>query len=557
MGSEERKTSASEVSREGQLLSETNMESDSDRHLRQAFLASQRGELLAPVHAIIEVCERLLSGAVSQHPEEFVSDLQLMQSAGHDLQLLIDDILSDSSLQLASIEGDLDSIRSRMRHDMLNKLNPIINYSEMWLEDADDPSLEAVVPDLKMLYECGKRSLELIDRILDSWDVDSIDLAELNAGMVIDTVERIFDDASNDTSAAVTGRLLVVDDNQTNREILQRRLETYGHSISSAPDGLRALQMLEQDDFDLVLLDIVMPEMDGFDVLQRMKSDERLRDIPVIMISALNEMDVVVRCIESGAEDYLPKPFNPVLLKARIGACLEKKALHRRELEYLKRIEQQKKRADELLHVILPTEIVTELKTTNAVIPRRYENVAVLFADLVNFTSYCDHNPAEEVVERLQRLVVEWEEAALRHQVEKIKTIGDSFMAASGLLKRSENPVLNCIRCGLEMIEITQKLATGWELRVGIHCGPVVAGGLGQRQYLFDLWGDTVNTASRVESHGVPGAVALSPLAWQQVKSISVGTSLGAIPLKGKGMMTLYRFDGFNETTAEGPNTAP
>src|SRR5262249_40786346 len=158
------------------------------------------------------------------------------------------------------------------------------------------------------------------------------------------------------------------------------------------------------------------------------------RDLPVIMISALDEVDSVVRCIQMGAEDYLPRPFNPVLLRARIGACLEKKRLRDREALHLALIEREQHRCDELLHVILPGEIVKELKSTNVVRPRRYENVAVLFADIVGFTPYCDCHGPEEVVPHLQRLVECCEDSALRHGVQKIKTIGDAFMAASGLL---------------------------------------------------------------------------------------------------------------------------
>ncbi|MCH7989256.1 MAG: response regulator [Planctomycetes bacterium] len=402
-----------------------------------------------------------------------------------------------------------------------------------------------------MIYDSGKRCVSLIDRIIESWDLETIDPAGKEFELTSGAVRNIFDVAARGREPAVTGNVLVVDDNETNCEILRRRLEREDHRVSVASNGAQALEMISRENFDLVLLDIVMPEMDGFEVLLRMKRDERLREIPVIMISALDEVDVAVRCIEAGAEDYLSKPFNPVLLHARIGACLEKKQFHEREVEHLRQIEQQKRRADELLHVILPAEIVAELKSTNSVVPRRYENVAVLFADLVDFTSYCDRNPAEEVVARLQKLVIEWENAAVRRRVEKIKTIGDAFMAAGGLLKPCENPVLNCVRCGLDMIEATARLTTDWTLRIGIHCGPVVAGVLGRRQYLFDLWGDTVNTAARVESHGIPGAITLSPQAWQQIQPFSAGTSLGAVSVKGKGVLELMRFDQFHETFAQ------
>ena len=130
-----------------------------------------------------------------------------------------------------------------------------------------------------------------------------------------------------------------MDDNEVNRDVLARQLGRQGHATAVAENGRLALEMVRARDFDLVLLDIMMPEMDGYEVLRRLKADVRLRDIPVIMISALDEIETVVRCIELGAEDYLPKPFDPVLLRARIGACLEKKRLRDTEVEYLRNVD--------------------------------------------------------------------------------------------------------------------------------------------------------------------------------------------------------------------------
>jgi len=263
------------------------------------------------------------------------------------------------------------------------------------------------------------------------------------------------------------------------------------------------------------------------------------------MISALDEMQSVVRCIEIGAEDYLAKPFDPVLLKARIGACLEKKRLRDREQMHLAQIERERERADGLLHVILPGPAVRELKETNAVRPRRFDGVAVMFCDIVDFTPFCDQNAAEDVVTHLQGLIESWEEAALQHGVEKIKTIGDAFMAAAGLLRESANPVLACLRCGLDMVAAARALPVKWELRVGIHVGPVVAGVIGRRQYLFDLWGDTINTAARMESHGEPGHITFSVPAWERVAPLCHGRVRERVSVKGKGTMAMVRFEGF------------
>ncbi len=341
----------------------------------------------------------------------------------------------------------------------------------------------------------------------------------------------------------MNGRVLVVDDNEMNRDMLSRRVERQGHTVKLAKDGLEALNILRAEPIDLVLLDIMMPGMNGYEVLETIKNDQALRHVPVIMISAVDEIDSVVRCIEMGAEDYLPKPFNPVLLRARIGAALDKKQMRDQEQAYLAQIESEKHRVDELLHVILPDAVVEELKATNTVKPRRYENVAVLFCDIVGFTSYCDRRDPEEVIPHLQKLVEMFEELTQRYDLEKIKTIGDSYMTTGGLLKPLSNPVLNCIRCGLEMVAVAPTLPTQWKVRVGIHVGPVVAGVVGRRQYLFDVWGDTVNTAARIEGVGVPNAVNISGDAWKQVANMVEGESRGLMNIRGKGDLELFRVD--------------
>ena len=334
--------------------------------------------------------------------------------------------------------------------------------------------------------------------------------------------------------------ILVVDDNENNRYTLTRRLEREGYdNLGSAENGRQALEVLAERRIDLVLLDIMMPEMNGYQVLEAMKSDMALRHIPVIVISAIDDLDSVARCIELGAEDYLPKPFNTVLLRARVGASLEKKKLRDQEASYVDRLQGEKKRADDLLRAILPPGAVRELKTTNEVKSRRYDDVAVLFCDVVGFTRYCDQHPPEQVVSELQTLVAAFEEIAGRHGMEKIKTIGDAFLATAGLLTAVDEPLLTSVRCGLDMVAAAPALEPHWEVRVGIHQGPVVAGIMGRRQYLFDLWGDTVNIAARILGQAAPGSVVVSGPVWIQLRNLCKGKSLGMVELKGKGSFEL------------------
>src|SRR5215208_6199734 len=185
---------------------------------------------------------------------------------------------------------------------------------------------------------------------------------------------------------SVAPSLLVVDDNEDNRFTLTQRLKREGYdNVVCAVNGREALDLMTSRSFDLVLLDITMPELDGFEVLERVKSDTTLRDTPVVMISAIDEIESVARCIRLGADDYLSKHFNPIILRARVSACLEKKRLRDQELAYTQLVTAERARADQLLHAMLPPGVVRELKATNEVRPRRYNEVAVLFCDIVGF----------------------------------------------------------------------------------------------------------------------------------------------------------------------------
>ncbi len=337
-------------------------------------------------------------------------------------------------------------------------------------------------------------------------------------------------------------RILVVDDNEDNRYTLTRRLRREGYQdVAVATNGREALDLIARQPFDLVLLDIMMPELNGYEVLERLKADDGLRHVPVIMISAVSELDSVVRCIELGAEDYLPKPFNSVLLRARIGAALERKRLHDQEAQHLAEIDRERRRADELLHAILPALAVRELQTSDRIAPRRFEDVAVVFGDLVGFTSYCERHPVEEVLANLDHLAFDLEQVAARHTLEKIKTIGDAFMATANLLEPHDDPVMASVRFAFEMVEAARRNPACWQLRVGIHVGPVVAGVIGRSKFSFDLWGDTVNTAARLAALDGEGAVYLSGAAWHRLEGRWPGDCLGCVHLKGKGEVEVYR----------------
>jgi len=498
----------------------------------------------------------------------------------------------------SEMASDFDPL-APLRHELRTPLNAIIGYSEVLIEEIEDGGLDfppAVLHTLQRCVSVGHELLGGIQQILGyhqsipdgqvlsmqlqdhclpaldeldasvitlrhyapqfSEDLGSIQLAEHRmrmllmhvqfdapvAGHALVVVEPESGSQNRDRLRAnsLRGRILVVDDQVDNRLVLKRRLELLGHTVILADSGETALQTIETSPVDLVLLDIFMPRMDGFTVLGRIRSREDLSHLSVVVLSALDDESSVVKALELGADDYLTKPFNPIILRARVNACLEKKRLRDLESRAREEIEAQRARVEELIHVIMPRQIVAELKRDHTVQPRRHENVAVLFCDIVDFTRHCDQTEPEEVVRELQTLVESFEQIALNTQLQKIKTIGDSFMAAAGLLSPVDNPVLACVEAGLEMVQAVRHIGTAWRVRVGIHIGPVVAGVVGRYQYLYDLWGDTVNIAARTESSGRNDAVTVSAVAWQHLDGLVDGESLGAVNLKGKGEMELF-----------------
>ena len=222
------------------------------------------------------------------------------------------------------------------RHKLRTPLNHIIGYSEMLLEDSDENRLESFADDLRKIHAAGKQLLTEINELFESAPPRNAPVASSDPFRDSEFTAQSARLANPAPAVAHSGRILVVDDDDGNRDLLARRLEHEGYTVTTAVHGEDALARLATESADLILLDVMMPGMSGYEVLEAIKRESGWRDLPVIMISALDELQSVVRCIEHGAEDYLPKPFDPVLLRARIGACLEKKRLRDQEILYLK-----------------------------------------------------------------------------------------------------------------------------------------------------------------------------------------------------------------------------
>jgi adenylate cyclase len=493
--------------------------------LEHAVAAFLRQEFGASVAAIIGFVDILIEDARRHELEDLVPDLERMREAGVQLSALI-------AQTVASAQGG-EGDTARLRHELRTPLNAIKGYGELLVEEARDSGRDTLLADLEQVLDLADRLLGEIDRIAETAAKPPIDIV----GTVLQTIRPLGDaDIAADPSA-VASHILVVDDNAANCDLLARRLVREGYRVSVAESGASALALTAAERFDLVLLDLMMPGMSGFEVLCRLKADVGTRHIPVIMISALHELDSTVRCIEAGAEDYLPKPFNPVLLRARIGACLEKKRL-------LDERHDEKERSEALLLNILPRTIVERMRRGETVIADHFPEATILFADLVEFTSLAARFSPEETVALLANIFCRFDGLAAQYGLEKIKTTGDGYMLAGGVPEERPDHAAAVAEMALAMLDAVETAGSTvgerLQLRIGLNTGAVIAGVLGTHKFVYDVWGDTVNTAKRMESYGVPGHVHVSGATRQALGDAFRFEPRGPLEVKGKGSMETY-----------------
>jgi class 3 adenylate cyclase len=325
--------------------------------------------------------------------------------------------------------------------------------------------------------------------------------------------------------------LLVVDDNKVNRLLMRRSLELQGHRVALAENGRVALEVLKRESFDLVLLDMEMPEVDGFQVLEQMVADTQLRELPVIVTSSLEGIANIVRCIELGADDYLGKPVNPVLLRARIESSLEKKRLR----------DQQKA----LVRRFATSEVAQDLQQSGFALGGRRVDATVMFCDIRGFTSLVESQTPEAIIDLLNTWYTLMFEAISGHGGVVNQMIGDGLMALFGAPLPLDDAGGCAVRAALEMIEMIERVnadqaATAKPLirvGIGIASGTVVAGYTGTlSRATYTCIGDTVNLAARLEAHT---KVAQQAILIDQATRTSLADgitllSLGDVPLKGK-----------------------
>jgi class 3 adenylate cyclase len=331
----------------------------------------------------------------------------------------------------------------------------------------------------------------------------------------------------------MSSRILVVDDAPANLQSMAGTLKGQGYQVSVATNGRQALEVVERVRPDLILLDVMMPEMDGFETCRELKAAEATRAIPVIFLTSRSETEDIVKGFELGAVDYLSKPYNVPELLARVNTHLTIDRLYREN--------------ERLLLSILPATVATRLKLGDTRIADQFPEASVLFADIVNFTTLANSMSPQSLVSLLDDLFTQFDELARVHGVEKIKTIGDCYMAVSGAPEPRLDHATALADLALAMVvqmkQFSANRVSDLQIRIGLHTGPIIAGVIGQNKFIYDLWGDTVNTASRMESTGLPDQIQITEAMQRELAAEFELHPRGAVEIKGKGQLKTWLLD--------------
>ena len=497
---------------------------------------------------------------------------------------------------------------AQLRHELRTPLNHIIGYAEMLLEELEDGAKPDLAAGLSALRADARQLLTLLNEVLARGHAGPPDLAaardtlgpplervrsagealhreasKAGGGPLLADLDRIrtatarldellrhggvpsaqesalqtpSDESGGSQAVQDRGVILVVDDNEDNRDMLARRLRRQGYEVLTAAGGRVALDTLAARPLDLVLLDVMMPDLDGYGVLERMKADPALRDIPVLMISALDEMDSVVRCIQLGAEDYLGKPFDPVLLHARIGACLGKKRLHDREARHRRELAElnqtlerrvaeqvaQLERLGRLKRFFSPAlaDLIVAGGTDDPLKTHRRE-VTVVFVDLRGFTAFAETAEPEEVMGVLREYHAEMGRLIMEHEGTLERFTGDGLMIFFNDPIEVPNAAERAVRMSVAMRDCVAGLAARWRKRgwdlalgVGIAQGYATIGAIGFEGRLdYGAIGTVTNLAARLCGEAAGGQILISGGVAAAVEDVIDAEDVGPLALKG------------------------
>ncbi len=513
--------------------------------VRRAALAHVRHELRSPINAILGYSELILE---EEPGPEMEPDLNRIIVAGSTLLGLVDRILNPAQLA-GDITRELESYAEEVRVELRIPVNSVIGYAELLMEAEREAGRETFLSDLDRIRTSAQAMLA------DSGDIVSVALAAPGpTGTPEETLDALGVSSrlaeSVLSSIALSGAgvrrgpdgegsLLVVDDNASSRELLARQLAGHGYIVDTAENGAEALERARLGSFDMILLDVIMPVMDGIETLRRLKGDENLRDIPVVMLSSLDETEGALRCLEMGAEEYLAKPVPSRLLEARIAANLAMRRLREHTRLLRERMQEDEALLDRLMGQAFPPAAAERLSAGTAYRESVHQASVLVFR--LDPRDASGEGAAERYLARLSDLCTAGEAQSSARGMDAFATQRDGFVVAvSGTADAPGDPQ-ELGDLALSLIGPGPGEGEGsWLPRAALHTGPIVAAIVGVQRPRFDLWGEAVETAGLLAGQADPGTVLVSPTARTLLSDSLSLESVGVTEVPGRGRMRLH-----------------
>ncbi len=338
--------------------------------------------------------------------------------------------------------------------------------------------------------------------------------------------------------------ILIVEDSVVNQKLLTKIFETQKYKVVTTDSGEAAFNLVFDLQPDLIILDIMLPGISGYTICESLKRDVRTRDIPVIFVSSLDSSSDISKGFEAGGVDYITKPFEAAEVLARVSVHLRLSYLQDKLEKQNQQLDIEKQKSMDLLCNVLPQSAALELLETGRCEPQLFPDATVCFVDIISFTAVSSQMAPEVILDELNEIFTGFDRIALANNCERMKTIGDAYLFVCGIsekdLNHAENVVL-AARGMIRFLEIRNTIAThSWQLRIGVHSGSVVGGIVGTEKYLYDIFGDTVNVAARLESMADPMQINVSSVIYQLLKDKFTFSAGNTVEMKGKGKQTLY-----------------
>lgn len=455
--------------------------------------------------------------------------------------------------------------RARLRHDLRTPLHQVIGYAELLEDELRDAGQESYLADLGKIREAARRALALMDEAVPASDPPPRAFPEAAPGPAapsaeVPTVPLAAVSRPAEPPEAGAPRLLVVDDNELNRDMLSRRLGSRGYRVETADDGEQALALLEQQAFDLVLLDVMMPGLTGIDVLKRVRERRPQSELPVIMATARDTTEDVVEALQLGANDYVTKPLDFAVVLARVETQLALKRQTHEIRRLAEHLELRNRFIQSLFGRYLSDEVVAGLLSSPEG-PRlggEERKVTLLMSDLRGFTPLTEGLSPEQVLRLLNSYLGAMADVILAHQGTIDEFVGDAILAIFGAPLARADDARRAVRCAVEMQAALAELnrrneregLPRLEMGVAIHTGEVIVGNIGsERRTKYGVVGSTVNHAGRIESFTVGGQVLISEATLREAgEGVRVGSRL-AIDAKGtRERIVVYDLRGFGDS---------